>query len=247
MDPMFKTHSAFDVSIILPALSMDNDYLRCLYSIRAALTSKITYEIISVVRDVNMFSELANEDLQIILEEGSGIYCAMNTGIEKARGKYIYFIGQDDILLPNAVKAFIQGVAEEADVVLANVFWGSGRIHKNYALSQSLVWTNWCHQGVFYKRSSFLRAIKSFPLEYKAQADHYSNIVLSTDRTIKITKYAGCVAWYSATGFSTQWPDLIFRAAFPALVRKHFGLTCYSMVVFRRFLLKCIRLVWKVK
>ena len=236
-----------DVSIILPALSVNNDYLRCLCSIRAALSDRITYEVISVVPDVSAFSELTGEDIRIISEDGPGIYAAMNTGVGNASGKYIYFIGQDDILLPDAARALLQGEIEEADVILANVFWGGGRIHKNYTLRRSLVWTNWCHQGVFYKRSVFLRVIKAFRLEYKAQADHYSNILLSTDKTVKITKYTGCIAWYSATGFSTQWPDLVFREAFPSIVRKHFGLVSYSAVRLKRSLLRCIRLVWKVK
>jgi glycosyltransferase involved in cell wall biosynthesis len=191
------------------------------------------------------FAGVNGGDILFILEDGPGIYSAMNSGIAVAAGKYIYFIGQDDVILPDAVQAIQHGNNDDADIILADVFWGKGRIHKNYALKQSLVWTNWCHQGVFYKRETFLRTIKTFPVEYKAQADHYSNIVLSSDRAVKIAKYIGCVSWYSATGYSTQSPDLVFRAAFPALVRKHVGLISYSAVVLRRAALKCIRLIWK--
>jgi glycosyltransferase involved in cell wall biosynthesis len=228
-------------------LTANNDYLRCLSSIRAALAGKVNYEIISVVRDVDAFTGLASPDLLVVSEEGTGIYRAMNLGIERAAGEYIYFIGQDDILLPDAATAIIRGAGRAADVILANVFWGNGRIHKNYVLRQSLVWTNWCHQGVFYKRSVFLKIIRSFPSEFKAQADHYSNIVLSADRTVRVVKYNGCIAWYSATGYSTQSPDLVFRAAFPGLVREHFGLISYSAVVLRRALLKCIQPILKAK
>jgi glycosyltransferase involved in cell wall biosynthesis len=234
-----------DVSIVLPALTMNGDYLRCLYSIRAALSFKVEYEIISVVRDLDTFTGIGNSDLKLLLEDGPGIYRAMNLGLERATGKYIYFIGQDDILLPDSVTAITSGSKDNADVIIANVFWGNGRIHRNYVLRQSLVWTNWCHQGVFYRRTTFLQVIKSFPLEYRTQADHYSNIILSASRSVKVTKYNGCVAWYSATGLSTQLPDLIFRSAFPTLVREHYGLFSYTAVILRRALLKCIRLVWK--
>jgi glycosyltransferase involved in cell wall biosynthesis len=244
---MPKVRPTPDVSIVLPALTMNGDYLRCVSSIRAALAGRVNYEIISIVRDIDTFAGVVNTDLCLVLEEGPGIYRAMNLGLERADGEYIYFIGQDDILLPDSAGAIVQGMAKEADVILANVFWGNGRIHRNYALKQSLVWTNWCHQGVFYRRTKFLQTIKSFPLEYKAQADHYSNIVLSTNCTVRIAKYNGCVAWYSATGFSTQSPDLVFRAAFPMLVRKHFGFFSYSTVVLRRALLRCIKLIWKAK
>ena len=149
-----------DVSIILPALALNCDYLRCLYSIRAALAGKIDYEIVSVVRDLDTFTGIGNSDLKLLLEDGPGIYRAMNLGLQQAKGQYIYFIGQDDILLPDSVTAIISGSKDNADVIIANVFWGNGRIHRNYVLRQSLVWTNWCHQGVFYRRTTFLQVIK---------------------------------------------------------------------------------------
>jgi glycosyltransferase involved in cell wall biosynthesis len=240
-------NSILDVSIILPALMANADYLRCIYSIRAALGGAVNYEIISIVPDLSKFRELDFSDLSFILEDGPGIYRAMNLGLERAIGKYVYFIGQDDILLPDAALAISQGTKEDADVILANVFWGHERIHKNYGLRHSLVWTNWCHQGAFYNRLTFSRVVKSFPLEYKAQADHYSNIALGADRSIKIVRYDRCVDWYSATGFSTQSPDLVFRSAFPGIVRKHFGLVSYSAIVGMRILSKCIRSIWKPK
>jgi glycosyltransferase involved in cell wall biosynthesis len=244
---MSNIHKTPDVSIVLPALKMNSDYLRCVSSIRAALADKIDYEIISIVRDIKTFDGMNSPDLHVFLEDGPGIYRAMNFGVDRSSGGYLYFIGQDDILLPDAATALIQGAAREADVILANVFWGNKRIHRSYTLKQSLAWTNWCHQGVFYRRTTFIRVVRSFPLEYKAQADHYSNIVLRADKTVRIDKYDGCIAWYSAAGFSTQSPDLVFRAAFPMLVREHIGLFSYGAVVLRRALLRCIKLIRKAK
>src|ERR1035437_8824606 len=175
-----------ELSIVLPALTMNADYLRCVSSIRAALAGKVDYEIISVVPDAKGFKALTHPDLSVLLEDRPGIYRAMNTGLTRATGLYIYFIGQDDILLPGSAAAIRQGMAREADVILGDVFWGASSIHKNYALKRTLVWTNWCHQGVFYRRSTFLATVNSFPLAYKAQADHYSNIILSTTRSVTV-------------------------------------------------------------
>src|SRR5665811_2155392 len=99
-----------DVSVILPALSPTNEYLRCLYSIRTAFSGRLEFEIICVVRDTNAFAGLAASDLHIIQESAPGIYGAMNTGLTKAAGRYLYFTGQDDILLPSAASAIIQGM-----------------------------------------------------------------------------------------------------------------------------------------
>jgi len=232
-----------DLSIILPTLLPNNDHIRCISSIRAALTNKILYEIIIVTPDVVFFDDLAGHDnLHIFAEDYPGIYGAMNTGIKRAVGRYLYFIGQDDILLPSSVGAILQGKENGAELILANVFWGNNKIFKNHPFITYLAWINWCHQGIFYNRERFIKEIGEYPVQFKAQADHYVNIVFSSTPLLNITKYHGCIAWYSADGFSTQSPDLVFRPVFPSLVRKHIGFISYSCVIVRRVLLDLWRL-----
>lgn len=236
-----------DVSVILPVLNASNDYLRCLYSIRAALAGLTTYEIICVVRDIKEFTGLTGADLHFIQEAAPGIYAAMNLGIQKAAGRYLYFVGQDDLLLPSAAHAIIQGKASNTDIIIADVFWGERRIYRNSPSKKVLVWKNWCHQGLFYDRLKFINAVGAYPSQFEAQADHYANIVFSSISGLKIFKYAGCIAWYSPDGFSSRTLDAEFRSAFPMLVRKHVGVVSFYIVVARRFLLKIFRLVQKVK
>ena len=78
----------FDVTVIIPALHLDNDFLRCLFSIRAAFKGRLKYEIIVVVPNISDFSELPGTDLNIIIEDEPGIYGAMNMGVKKAKGRY---------------------------------------------------------------------------------------------------------------------------------------------------------------
>lgn len=232
-----------DLSIILPALRLNDDLIRCVHSIRAALNRKVLYEIIIITPDIHSFTDIRRIDnLQICGENILGIYQAMNSGIRKAKGRYLYFIGQDDILLPSAANAVLQGKANEAELILADVFWGKNRIFKNVMSTKRLAWTNWCHQGIFYNRLRFMREIGEYPVQFKAQADHYVNIIFSSAPLLRLTKYNGCIAWYSADGFSSRSPDLIFRRAFPALVRKHIGSFSAYLVIFRRVLLK----IWRV-
>jgi glycosyltransferase involved in cell wall biosynthesis len=226
-----------DVSVILPSLHLNNDLLRCIYSIRAAFKEQLQYEIIVVVPDLDGFVDLTGADIQIVSQQQSGIYAAMNVGVNGAKGNYLYFIGQDDILLGGAAKAIKEGMAEASDLILANVFWGQRGVFKNSASRSSLVWRNWCHQGIFYKRERFVEEIKSFPTQFTAQADHYVNIVFSGLLGFRITKYNGCIAWYSGDGFSAKQPDMAFRNSFPSIVYKHFGVFSYFMVISRRIVL----------
>ena len=226
-----------DVSVILPSLLLKDDLLRCIYSIRAAFKEQLQYEIIVVVPDLDGFVELTGADIQIVPQQQSGIYAAMNEGVNNAKGNYLYFIGQDDVMLGEAAKAMKQGITESSDLILANVFWGSSGVFKNNASRSSLVWRNWCHQGLFYKRERFVKDIEFFPVQFIAQADHYVNIVFSGLSELRVTKYNGCIAYYSGDGFSAKQPDMVFRKSFPAIVYKHFGVLSYLMVILRRIVL----------
>jgi len=236
-----------DVSVILPILHAGNDYLRCLYSIRAALVGRTTYEIICVVRDIEEFTGSTGPDLHFFQEAVPGIYAAMNLGLQKAAGRYLYFLGQDDVLLPSAAQAIIQGKASNADIIIADVFWGERRVYRNSPSKNVLVWKNLCHQGLFYDRLKFINAVGVYPVQFEVQADHYANIIFSSIVGLKIFKYTGCIAWYSSDGFSSRTLDAEFRCAFPMLVRKHIGVVSFYIVVARRFLLKLFRLVRNVK
>jgi glycosyltransferase involved in cell wall biosynthesis len=238
-----QPNPALDLSIILPALVANLEYLRCIYALRAALSGRILYEIISVVKEVESFADLESPDLRILPEDTPGIYAAMNTGLNHARGKYVYFIGQDDILLPEAVEAVKRGLWKQADVILANVFWGKGRMYKNSSSPRSLIWRNWCHQGIMYRRELLRKAAIHFPEVFITQADHYVNIVLTAGYRATILKHDSYIAWYSASGVSTKIVDNAFRIQFPSLIHEYFGFLPFVTVVLRRTLVAIARKV----
>lgn len=226
-----------ELSVILPALNADADFFRCVSAVRAALANKLSFEIVSVVPATEDFSGLSSPDLRIVCEQGVGIYAAMNTGLSCAKGRYVYFIGQDDVLLPEVVHALTNGARLKADIILGDVFWGSHKIFRNRRSPYSLMWTNWCHQATIYRRNIFREHNVSFPEKFRVQADHYVNIVLAAGKGLTVVKHSACIAWYSAEGFSATSRDSEFRAAFPQIVREQFGLLSFWIVVLRRALL----------
>ena len=233
-----------DLSVILPALAADTEFLRCLYAVRAALSGRISYEIISVVKEMNTFADLKSPDLFIVPEETRGIYAAMNHGLDHANGTYVYFIGQDDVLLPQAIEALKRGLEAQADLILADVFYGKERVYKNRPSPYWLIWRNWCHQGIFYRRDLLRKTEIRFHEAFVTQADHYMNIVLTAGYDATILKFDGCIAWYSASGVSTKTLDSAFRARFPSLINEYFGLPLFLSVVSRRALLAVVRKVF---
>jgi hypothetical protein len=233
-----------DLSVILPSLTADAEFLRCIYALRAVLAGRVHYEIISVVRDVGSFANLESLDLRIVSEEGPGIYAAMNTGLAQATGTYVYFIGQDDILLPEAIGALNRGIRKHADLILADVFYGKGRVYKNRPSPRWLIWRNWCHQGIIYRRELLRETGIRFPEAFETQADHYVNIVLAAGHGATIVKHDGCIAWYSASGSSSRVADSVFRLRFPSLVRQYFGFSSFATVVFRFTLANMVRRIF---
>ena len=93
--------------------------------------------------------------IRIYSEPDKGIYDAMNKGIKKAHGEWLYFLGSDDWLMnENALSdVFVQGALEGYDVVYGEVE------APHLASDHSGEWTlqtldrNRCHQAIFYRRS----------------------------------------------------------------------------------------------
>ncbi|MEA9568016.1 glycosyltransferase [Polynucleobacter sp. AP-Nickl1-40-C4] len=227
----------YQLSIIIPALFKNNEYKRCLECIYSALEESISFEVIVVTPNPLSFHLDDKKNLRYIEDSGTGIYAAMNQGIFESNGEYIYFIGIDDILIPLFLKAFIEGVKSNADLILGDVYWGKNKIFKNYYIKYILLWKNWCHQGIIYKKNILLINNIKFDTKYKVQADHHLNILIATMSKIKIYKFNGAIAWYSSTGFSSRFKDQTFRSFFPILVRENFGYISYLIVITRRIIL----------
>lgn len=208
------------ISIIIPSLHEDVLYFRCLKSIECAMVALVgKYEIIVVTpfSDKFLYKTIG---LIVMKEETSGIYGAMNDGVKRATGRYLYFMGQDDMLLPSF--ADLVRLITNQDLVLANVFYGSRCVYKNRLSRFFLLHKNWCHQGVLYNRNFFLRFIVEYCFDYKSQADHYANIkaISSAKKILRVDK---CIAWYSADGFSSNYQDNDFRNDFSRIIASNFN------------------------
>ena len=96
--------------------------------------------------------------IRINSEPDKGIYDAMNKGIGKARGEWLYFLGSDDWLLNDNVlhDVFAQD-ADSYDVVYGEVE------APHLASNHSGEWTlqtidrNRCHQAILYRRQVIRR------------------------------------------------------------------------------------------
>lgn len=73
---------------------------------------------------INIVKEYVQKDTRFryISEPDKGIYDAFNKGWEMAKGDWIYYLGSDDILLPNGLESLIKGTDTNSyDIIYGNV------------------------------------------------------------------------------------------------------------------------------
>lgn len=99
-----------------------------------------------------------NLKFRYISEPDTGIYNAMNKGWRMAKGEWIYYLGADDELLPNAMSSLIEAdERHDASVIYGNIKYrkanGEITIHPHHSHKQ-LPWKTFaCHQGIIMKRN----------------------------------------------------------------------------------------------
>lgn len=98
------------ISIIIATWNADKTLQKCLDSIIPQLTKTTELIIIDGESTDNtnaIIQRYANLISYSISEKDSGIYDAWNKGVKAAKGEWVMFVGADDILLPNAMSAYL--------------------------------------------------------------------------------------------------------------------------------------------
>ena len=122
---MLSKMTELKLSIILPVYNVENYLERCIRSLEDQDIPKAEYELI-VVNDGSpdnsreVVLRLMNEFANIVLidQENRGVSVARNTGINKARGRYLLFVDPDDYVLPNSIGVITRLANDsEAEVV----------------------------------------------------------------------------------------------------------------------------------
>lgn len=119
-----------DISIIVPVYKVEKYIRRCLESIIVQQTESISMECIlvddcspdesvAIVRQI--IAEYKGDMAFVILhhEQNRGLSAARNTGIDVAKGDYLFFVDSDDYLMPGAVAKLFNALSSHPDCQLA--------------------------------------------------------------------------------------------------------------------------------
>tara|TARA_Y100001973_G_scaffold50738_1_gene75295 strand:+ start:14869 stop:15846 length:978 start_codon:yes stop_codon:yes gene_type:complete len=116
------------ISVIIPAFNASNEILTCLKSISRQSFERFEIIVVDDGSTDNTFEiceGFAAKDprLKVIKKNNQGVSSARNTGLELARGKYIYFADADDFVLPDSFKHLIrEAEGSDADIVVGDFY-----------------------------------------------------------------------------------------------------------------------------
>lgn len=140
-----------------------------------------------------------------ISEPDKGIYDAFNKGWKMAKGDWIYYLGSDDTLCPDALATFSKVTnLKDYDVVYGDVYAisANGKKREVHSNDYHMIWYRFfgSHQSVFMKRS-IIESLGGFNLKYKVKAD-FALVQKAYVSGYKFKQYSGFVANFALTGAS---------------------------------------------
>jgi glycosyltransferase involved in cell wall biosynthesis len=213
------------LSVVVPAINLDLELRRCLDSVRLALPDVAQCEIVLVVPACLVQAAASTfPEVRVVAESRPSVYAAMNDGVAASSGRYLYFLGKDDILLPAAREVVGLLIREEPAVVFADVYWGSDGLRRGSTSRWKILFRNVCHQGIVYSRAVFA-AHGPYVRRLRVRADHLLNIRVLRDFSLSPrTLYIGVpLAWYAASGLSFTVPDTTFYRIHASIIGRYLG------------------------
>lgn len=213
------------LSVIVPALVVDLELRRCLDSVRLALPDSRQCEIVLVLPASYLSAGLeAFPRVRVVAESRPSVYAAMNDGVTASTGRYLYFLGKDDILLPSVRDVVRLLILEAPSVVFADVYWGAKGVRSTHSSRWGILLRNVCHQGIVYSREAVVRH-GPYVRRFRVRADQLLNIRVLWDPLLRARarRVRLPLAWYAATGLSLAVPDRSFYRAQAAIIRRYLG------------------------
>lgn len=215
------------VSIVIPSFRQSTLLRGALESIAVQTFQK--YEVLVMDADsqddtATVADEFAHLPVYFHSELDKGIYDAMNKGIARSRGQFLYFMGCDDRLAsPDVLELlFTNPPLLTNHVIYGDVIFSSSGVRYDGEFTDfKLIRGNICHQAIFTNRVVF-KVLGNFDIRYKTYADWEFNMRWFNEPWVKRQYIPIVVAIFNTEGFSANLKDEIFFAEEQLLRKKYF-------------------------
>lgn len=185
------------ISVITACLNSEQTILETLNSVNSQTYKNFEHIIVdgkSSDSTLEIVESFDSDKLKVISGKDSGIYEAMNKGIDIATGDYLFFLNSDDKFIHDSVFEvfYKQGLKESKDLVYGTYFGidkktGDYGVKKQSSINKFDLWQA-CplHPTVFCKKELFDKYGK-FNEKYKICADYHwmTNILIKEKLDIK--------------------------------------------------------------
>ena len=212
---MHKTsnNKKMKISIIVPTYNSQRTIKRCLDSVIGQ--TFVDWELLIVdgcSRDETLAIVSTYNDSRICIysEPDKGIYDAMNKGINRSSGEWLYFLGSDDSLYDSKVLEDVEKeLSTKYDILYGDVY--APQLSNEYRGEWTISFLDYnrCHQSIFYRRD-FFSTYGLYNLKYTLYADYDINLKWILNKNIKSRYINRLIANYSANGASSVGRDEAF-------------------------------------
>ena len=202
------------LSIIIPTFNSAKTLSRCLDSvISQSFTDWEVLMMDGVSNDDTIIIASSYQDsrIRIYSEPDKGIYDAMNKGIDKAQGEWLYFLGSDDWLYNSeSFEDLFNNDVDSYDVIYGDVEGAYYDIRQNGEWTWDRLNYNRIHQAVLYKKSVFTK-LGYYNLIYRVSADHDLNLKWRLNPSIRSMYFPLIIAHFCGGGTSAICIDRVWE------------------------------------
>lgn len=186
---------------------------------------------------IDLVNGFEDERIRLYVEKDNGVYDAMNKGIAKARGEWIYFLGSDDSFYSDEVLDGIYKtiINSKANVIYGNVIiigsttWAKdGDVYDGPFSTEKILQKNICHQAIFYKKS-LLDQIGNYNLKYTVCADWDYNLRAWAITNFQFTNQI--IAEFNVGGISSTKDDVDFRNDYLKNILSYFNFSIFDKII----------------
>lgn len=174
-----------------------------------------------------------------VSEPDNGIYDAMNKAASLAKGRWILFLGADDVLY-NVFHRVAEYLKDDKTIYYGDVFRPfANRRYDGKFSALKLSFRNICHQSIFYPKYTHEKYL--YNLKYLFLSDYEFNMRCFADSIFSFSYIPVTVAIFNDNGgLSQSKKDISFHANKMELIKKHFPYYVYVIGIMRSFLINIL-------
>ncbi len=186
--------------------------LASIYSIESSFSFEVLImDNLSTDNPLQYIRNYSKENLFFFSEKDNGIYDAMNKGIVKAKGDWIYFLGSGDHIVLNNIDRVLNKREIFSGIIYGNVNYVNSRLSVNGEFDLfRILRINLCHQSILFSKIIF-QELGKFSLNYPILSDYHFNLRIFFQKNITKDYQNFLLCHYRGGGVSELIRDKAFN------------------------------------